>query len=115
MTDSVIEIFSLLGTPARILGRLPFVTRYIWNGPSRPWRNNEYARTRYGEHYRWRPWLLFDVQDLRVVERLINDGTDQKVLEFHRSQLRNSQNVAVVVSGPNRLAFPILPNLHNPC
>lgn len=92
------EIFALIGAPARIFGRLPLITRYLWNGFSLNWQNSEYARSRYGEYYRWRPWLLFDVEELRVAEELINNGTDDMVLSFRRSQLRMFQMVAIIVS-----------------
>ncbi|KAE9962407.1 hypothetical protein BLS_000355 [Venturia inaequalis] len=82
--------------PARLFGRLPLVTRYIWNGFSRTWHNHEYARHRFGPGYLSKPWLLFDVEELEVVEDLINRGDDKKIMLFRRHQLDAFQMVAIV-------------------
>ncbi|QDS73268.1 hypothetical protein FKW77_004733 [Venturia effusa] len=80
----------------RLLGRLPLVTRYIWNGFSRTWHNHEYARHRFGLRYLSKPWLLFDVEELEIVEELINRADDKKVMMFRRHQLDAFQMVAIV-------------------
>lgn len=95
------EIFAAIGAPARVVGRLPFATRGLWNGFSRTWQNDAYARARYGQQYRWRPWLLFDLEELEVVEDLINNGTD-KVVDFRKNQLNAFQMLAIVVSAHHR-------------
>jgi hypothetical protein len=97
MNEEFMEVFSLLGAPARVFGRLPLVTRYLWNGFHTSWPNPEYALARYGKHYRLRPWLLFDVKELEMVEDLINRGSDENVLAFRMNQLNSSQMVAIIV------------------
>jgi len=96
-TDTVLEIFSALGSPARFVGRLPLITRHIWNGFSSPWPKTPYAKTRFGERYKWRLWLLLDVAKLEVVEELLNSGSDEKVSAFRQSQLMAFQMVAIIV------------------
>lgn len=97
MTDSIMEVFSLLGAPARLLGRLPLTTRYFYNGFRSSWPNPDYALSRYGKHYRWRPWLMFDVGALEVVEELINMGSDKEVRAFRQNQLDAFQMISVIV------------------
>ncbi|KAI9792716.1 MAG: hypothetical protein M1816_001815 [Peltula sp. TS41687] len=96
MMDNAMEIFTIIGAPARVLGRAPLMTRYLWNGFSRTWHNDDYARLRYGKHYRLRPWLLFDIEELEIVEHLINRGTDKRVLDFRKHQIEALQITAVV-------------------
>lgn len=78
--DRIIEIFAIIGAPARVVGRLPLFSRQIWNGFSSPWPRTDYAETRYRKGYKWRPWLLFDVTELEIIEELINNGSDEKIL-----------------------------------
>jgi hypothetical protein len=98
MTEVITECFSALGAPARIFGRLPLVTRYLWSRLASPWFNPNFARRRYGQHYRWRPWLLFEVQEMQMMEELLNKASDERVKEFRQHQLESLQMVSVVVS-----------------
>jgi hypothetical protein len=95
--DLVIEMFSFIGAPARVFGRLLFITRYLWNGFSPSEVDGDYVRQRFGELGRWRLWLQFDLLELEEIEALINTGSDQKVLAFRRHQLEAMQMVAIVV------------------
>ncbi|KAF2810356.1 uncharacterized protein BDZ99DRAFT_520427 [Mytilinidion resinicola] len=95
-SELVVEIFAIIGAPARMMGRLPLITRYVWNGFSSPWPKTPYAEARYGKGYKWRPWLLFDISDFEVVEALINTGSDEKILAFRRSQLSEFQMIALI-------------------
>src|ERR1051326_6469714 len=97
VVEDIIELFSLVGSPARSFGRLPLATRYIWNGFTRPQFSESYAKARYGRHWRWRPWLMFDLLELEVLEDLINRGSDRNVLAFRRNQIQASQMVSIVV------------------
>jgi hypothetical protein len=97
-TDDVMEIFAFLGAPARMLGRLPLISRYIWSGFSRPWYSHPYAEARWGRSYRWRVWLLFDMLELQMIEELINDASDKRVEDFRKHQLESLNMVSVVVS-----------------
>ncbi|RAR13714.1 hypothetical protein DDE83_002899 [Stemphylium lycopersici] len=92
------EVFSALGTPARTAARILLAPRYIINGfaPLRGWTNHTYAFARYGPSYRWRVWLLFDIQDLEDLERLINEGTDEDVLHMREAKLEQFKLVALV-------------------
>lgn len=82
------ELFSALGSPARVLGRIPLIFRYLANGVALVGgTGNEYAYSRYGPGYRLRPWLLFDTAELEVIERLINDGKDEDVTGYRTMQL----------------------------
>lgn len=97
MIEIALEVFAAIGAPARILGRLPLIVRYFWAGGSKLTRNNAYAESRYGKHYRLRPWLMFDVDELEVVEHLINKASDKNILQFRHHQLEAAQLVAIVV------------------
>ncbi|KAF2840358.1 hypothetical protein M501DRAFT_1002698 [Patellaria atrata CBS 101060] len=96
--DTITEIFTILGAPARLYGRLPFATRYLWFGFWGPVVNADYARSRYGGSWHWRPWLFFDMQELESLEDLINAGTDEQILWYRKNQLEAFQMVSIVVS-----------------
>lgn len=96
-TDHVMEVFALLGAPARIFGRFPLVSRYMWSGLARPWYSHPYAKKRWGKSYRLRAWLLFDMLELQMIERLINEAPDKRVEEFRKHQLDSMNTVSVVV------------------
>ena len=100
------EVFSALGTPARAAARILLAPRYIINGfaPLRGWTNHPYALARYGPSYRWRVWLLFDIQDLENLERLINEGMDEDVLHMREAKLEQFKLVALVVCIPSFLS-----------
>ena len=95
--DNILEVFAALGAPARMFGRLPLITRYIWTGLASPWFNPLFARCRFG-NYLWRPWLLFDMQELQMLEELINKASDERVEQFRQHQLESLNMVSVVVS-----------------
>ncbi|PGH04002.1 hypothetical protein AJ80_08586 [Polytolypa hystricis UAMH7299] len=83
-TDDVMETFAFLGSPARLFGRLPLASRYVWSGFARPWYSHPYAEGRWGPSYRWRVWLLFDMLELQIIEELINEASDTRVYDFRR-------------------------------
>lgn len=91
------ELFALLGAPARMFGRLLLVSRYLWGGASYLGGSEAYSEGRYGRSWRWRIWLRYDLQELEVMEELINRGTDRKVLAFRKNQLDAFQMVSIVV------------------
>ena len=90
------SLFALIGFPARILGRTPLFMRFIWAGSDIP---TEYSMARFGLSYRLKPWLLLDVGELEVLERLINEGTDEELAAFRSSELTSAAGTAVVVGG----------------
>ncbi|KAF2101673.1 hypothetical protein NA57DRAFT_18225, partial [Rhizodiscina lignyota] len=92
----IIEVFGAVGAPARLFGRLPLITRYLWSGLASPWFSPRFARNRFGKNYQMRPWLLFDMQELQMLEELINKATDQRVQEFRQHQLESLNMVSVV-------------------
>lgn len=100
LLDRVIECFSAVGAPARMVARVPLFTRYIWNGFLSPWPSSEYPKRRFGKRYKWRLWLLFDIREVEMIETLINIGSDDSILAFHQSQLLAFQMVAIIVSRP---------------
>jgi hypothetical protein len=100
MIEQSMELFALLGAPARLVGRRPLMTRYLWNGFSNIWPNPEYALARYGKYYHWRPWLLFDVQELELVEDIVNRWNNERVIAFRQNQLYTSQLIAIIVGPP---------------
>lgn len=93
------DLFNIVGAPARLGARILLFDRYLLDGYAtlRQWSNNRYARTRFGPHYGWRPWLLFDVDELKRIERLVNDGSDDDLLKLRDSQLSVFQLVAIVI------------------
>jgi len=102
--DGFMEVFALFGAPARIFGRIPLIMRYACTGLSDPWIDHQYARERYGPSYRIRPWLLFDIGELRMIEQLINKASDKTVSDFRKNQLEQLHMVSVVVRS-------LIPNL----
>lgn len=98
--DSTTEIACILGAPARLGARVLFLPRYLFEGPAvlQQWSQNEYARARFGPSYRWRLWLLFDVKQAEMYEKLINGGSDDEILCMRESQLEQFRLVALVVS-----------------
>lgn len=91
------ELLALLGFPARLAGRIPLVARYIWkNFPSQS--TSRYAEVRFGKSWRWRPWLILDLEALEYIEDLLNEGDDKKVTAYREAQLNNSNSVGVMVS-----------------
>ena len=94
------ELFSAIGAPARIAGRVPLVARYISSGFSTLRGSSSYATARFGMSYRWRPWLLLDIKDLETLEELINAGSDMQIAAFRTSQLSACGMIAIVVSQP---------------
>jgi hypothetical protein len=96
------ELLSALGIGGRGAARILFIPRYCFDGFSslRHWRHNEYARARYGKRFYWRIWLLFDIQDMEVTEKLINEGCDGELLQLRETQLESIRLVALVVRNP---------------
>lgn len=88
------EIFSALGFPARVLGRLPLLFRYAFNAGSKP---SSYGLDRYGPSYRFRLWLRLDAIDLESIEMLINYGSDANLEAFRASHLATAGTTSVVV------------------
>jgi hypothetical protein len=108
---STAEIWSALGTPARAAARFLLAPRYFVNGFShiREWNNNAWALARYGPSYRWRLWLMFDAEDLEVLEHVINEGTDKDVIELREAKLEQFRLVALVVCSLPFSSLPYLP------
>lgn len=97
--DSGLELFSMLGSPARIIGRLPLAFRLLCQGSS-AFKTSAaaYATERFGTSYRMRPWLLLDLEELEAMEHLINQGSDEEVFAFRRMHLASGATTTVVVS-----------------
>ncbi|EDU44299.1 hypothetical protein PtrSN002B_007055 [Pyrenophora tritici-repentis] len=95
---STAEVFSALGTPARTAARVLLAPRYIFNGfaPLRVWNANAYAQARYGPLYKYRLWLLFDCRDLEVLEKILNEGSDDDVLRMREAKMEQFKLVALV-------------------
>jgi hypothetical protein len=93
------DLITIIGTPARFAARALLFLSYLLNGYAtlNRWSNNRYARTRFGPNYMYRPWLLFDIAELKQIESLVNDGSDDDLLKLRDSQLGVSQLVAIVV------------------
>jgi hypothetical protein len=93
------EIFAIVGFPARIIARILLVIRLLFDftGLCYPCRRNEYALFRHGPHYRWKIWLLFDIQAMESLEDLLNNSSDEKLLHFRQSELESFRMVAVIV------------------
>lgn len=94
--DPALEVFNAVGTPVRLLARLPLMTRYLFTGFTRTHRVSNYAKARYGKNYYWRPWLLFDLEQLDQLEYLINKAPDEDLLHHKRSEQAMIQMVSVV-------------------
>lgn len=93
------EVLCLLGAPLRTLARVLIVVRYLVDDFTslRSYLANSYAIARFGKDYRWKLWLLYDIEDLERVEIIINGGTDKEVMHFRESYLDAYRLVAVVV------------------
>lgn len=91
------EVFSALGFPARVLGRLPLVFRYVLNPRDSP---SSYGLERYGPSYRFRLWLRLDALELESIEMLINHGSDANIEAFRASHLAIAGTTSVVVRVP---------------
>lgn len=94
-TEQTIEVFAVIGTPARLFGRIPLIVRYIWSLFSSPWPSTPYAKQRFGRKYKWKPWLLFDARELESLEDLINVGTNEEIWIMRDSQI-GACNMATV-------------------
>ena len=117
---STIEIACILGVPARLGARILFLPRYLLDGPTvlQQWSQNEYAGARFGPSYRWRLWLLFDVKQAEMYEKLINEGSDDEILCMRESQLEQFRLVALVVRDSKALmgticSFALLSRRHS--
>ena len=91
------ELCCLIGFPARALGRLPLCTRYIFQPLHLRNRSNEYMRQRYHGSFTWRPWLSADIVELEKLEYLINQGSEDEILQFRNAQLASGAMTTVVV------------------
>lgn len=102
------EIFSSIGLPARVVGRVPLLGRYLWGGFSilRDRETTAYAEERFGPSYKWRIGLLIDIKELKVLEDLINHGDDRTIAAFRESQVSVSGMIAIVVCLLFDLTFP---------
>jgi len=94
--DLALEIFNAMGTPVRIFARLPLMTRYLFSGFTRTRKVTDYAKARYGKRYYWRPWLLFDLEQLEQLEYLINKTPDAGLLQHKRNEAKAIQMVSLV-------------------
>jgi hypothetical protein len=94
-----LDVFTIVGAPARFGARILMFLQYLLYGyvAFDEWSNDSYARSRFGAHYQWRPWLLFDITDLERIEGLINEGSDEDIRNLLESQHRVFQIVAIVV------------------
>ena len=88
------EVFSALGFPARVLGRLPLLFRYAFSAGSKP---SSYGLDRYGPSYKFRLWMRLDAADLESIEMLINYGSDADIEAFRASNLATMGTTSVVV------------------
>lgn len=93
------EFFSMLGSPARIIGRLPLVFRFLCLGTSAfKITSATYATARFGESHTMRPWLKLDIAELEAIEHLINCGSDEDVFGFRRMHIASGATTTVVGS-----------------
>lgn len=92
-----VELFSLLGFPARVAGRALLAFRYVSSHGSSAPLINEYAVQRFGKDVKWRPWLMIDVKELEETEKLINFGTDAQVENWRVSKLSVCGMIAIIV------------------
>ncbi|KAK3715961.1 hypothetical protein LTR37_006691 [Vermiconidia calcicola] len=109
------ELFALLGFPARLLGRLSLLLRYIWSSHFSTTR--QYAFQRFGSSYRFRPWLLLDMEGLESMEQMIDHGSDEELLSFRAAHVTTGSSTAVVGSllasaGATMLTLDSLSNVH---
>lgn len=91
----MIEVFSAIGFPARVLGRVPLLTRYASGFGRKP---SSYGLERYGPSYIWRLWLRLDAAELESIETLVNKGSEEDIEAFRATHLATSGSTAVVVS-----------------
>ncbi len=100
MGDHLFHLFSLIGSPARFTARVLLLFRYVENTAwiHQPWPESEYAKARFGRHYRWMVWMLFDIKELARNESLLNHGSDADVMHYRQSQLDAFSMVAIVAS-----------------
>ena len=96
----LVEVFSALGTPARLGARILFLPQYCLDefDTLRNWPRNNYARVRFGPSFRFRLWLLFDCKELEELEERINNGSDDDILRLREERLESFRLVALVVS-----------------
>ncbi|KAF2467371.1 uncharacterized protein BDR25DRAFT_183327, partial [Lindgomyces ingoldianus] len=114
---SMVELFSLLGFPARVAGRALLAFRYISGRVSTVRVKSEYAERRFGKSVRWRPWLMIDVKELEALEELINRGSDAQVESWRVSQLSVCGMIAIIgalvaQAGLTALQLPSLEDVH---
>lgn len=106
----------MLGFPARLAGRLPMLARYVWkNFPSH--LTHRYAEVRFGKSWKFRPWLILDIEALEYTEDLLNNGDDKKVSAYREAQLNSSNSVGVMGSivasvAMSGLSLPDLASVH---
>ncbi len=93
----------MLGYPARAAGRFPVIVRYIWGGRSTLNAADVYVSQRFHGTISRRRWLLLDAAELELIERLINEGSDEEVFSFRRAQLESGASTTVVVSSRQRV------------
>lgn len=94
----MIEVFSAIGFPARVLGRVPLLTRYASGFGRTP---SSYGLERYGPSYIWRLWLRLDAAELESIETLVNKGSEEDIEAFRATHLATSGSTAVVVRSSN--------------
>jgi hypothetical protein len=92
--SSMTEVFSAIGFPARVLGRIPLLFRYAFSVGSKP---SSYGLDRYGPSYKYRLWMRLDAMDLESIEMLINYGSDTDIEAFRASNLATMGTTSVVV------------------
>ncbi|KAM0719676.1 hypothetical protein Q7P37_003807 [Cladosporium fusiforme] len=112
--SSMTEVFSAIGFPARVLGRIPLLTRYASTAGRKP---SSYGLQRYGSSYKYRLWLRLDAAELESIELLINNGSDHDIDAFRDSHIATSGTTSVVggllVSGSSAiLALESLSEIH---
>src|SRR5689334_23160770 len=95
---NMVELFSLLGFPARVAGRALLIFRYISNRGATTTVTSDYGEKRFGKSVRFRPWLMIDVKELEELEDLVNDGSDAQVEAWRVSQLSVCGMIAIIVS-----------------
>ena len=94
---SAFELFSLIGFPARVVGRALLASRYAASGFSAIKPTSNYGDRRFGKSLKWRPWLMIDVKELEIIEDLINLGTDAQLEAWRISQLSVCGMIAIIV------------------
>ena len=102
---SFTEHLSLLGMPARVLGRLPLLVRYAYRLNRQP---NEYAKDRCAGRYMIRPGLWLDIPELEALEDVMH-GTPGELEAFRKSRLDTASTTGAVVSSKTARAMSRLP------